>query len=97
MVVTVVHSVACHLCEDAETALAGLAESYPLVIDRVDIRTDRGQSLVRAHRSPMSPLVLLDGALFSFGRLPRRKLVKLLEQRFPPSSVTALRHGGQAC
>jgi len=94
MVVTVVHAVACHLCEDAEVALAGLAESYPLVIDRVDIRSDRGEALVRSHRSPMSPLVLVDGVFFSSGRLPRRKLVKLLEERFAVSPMTALGHGG---
>ena len=89
MVVTVVHSPACHLCGDADTALAQLAEFYPLVVDRVDIRSDRGQALVRAHRSPMSPLVLVDGAFFSFGRLPRRKLVKLLERRLAAPPVTA--------
>lgn len=96
VVVTVVMSVGCHLCDDAETALAGLAESYPLVSDRVDIRSERGQALVGSHRSPMSPLVLVDGAFFSAGRLPRRKLIKLLEQRFAGSPVAAPRHGGQA-
>jgi len=88
VVVTVVHSPACHLCEDAERALAELAETHPLVIDRVDIRSDRGQALVREHRPPMSPLVLLDGAFFGFGRLSRRKLAKVLDQR-PATRATA--------
>ncbi|UER55230.1 glutaredoxin [Kineosporiaceae bacterium SCSIO 59966] len=79
--VTVVHAPACHLCEDAEAELSRLAGSYPLVIERVDIRSQRGQDLTRRHRSPMSPLVLVDGTFFSFGRLPRKKLVRLLEQR----------------
>ena len=29
----------------------------------------------------MNPLVLVDGQFFSSGRLPRKKLIKLLERR----------------
>lgn len=94
VVVTVVHSPACHFCEDADTALAALAEDYPLVIDRVDIRSGRGRTLVRQHRSPMSPLVLLDGEFFGFGRLSRRKLSKVLERRFADSATVAAAAGG---
>jgi hypothetical protein len=45
------------------------------------------------HRAPMSPLVLLDGTFFSSGRLPRRKLEKLLKSRYgdPPSTASAAR------
>ena len=81
--ITVVHAEACHFCEDADTVLSQLAGSYPLVIERVDIRSRRGQDLTRRHRPAMSPLVLVDDAFFSFGRLPRKKLVRLLEQRRP--------------
>lgn len=80
-VITVVHSQACHFCEDAETALADLAREFPLHIDRIDAADPRGEALVRTHRAPMYPLVLVDGAFFSFGRLPRKKLRKRLEQR----------------
>ncbi len=90
-IVTVVHSPACHLCDDAESALARLAESYPFVVDRVDVRSARGQALVREHRAPMSPLVLVDGTFFSSGRLPRRKLAQLLAV----APVPAAGHGGQ--
>ncbi len=92
-VVTVVHSPACHFCDDAEAALARLAESYPLLVDRVDIRSDRGQALVRVHRSPMTPLVLLDGEFFSFGRLPRRKLVNRLRHQPSRSPLRAVESG----
>ena len=37
--------------------------------------------LVAEHRPPLSPLVLVDGAYFSAGRLPRKKLAKLLTAR----------------
>lgn len=79
--ITIVESEACHFCEDAQRVLAELAGSYPLVLDTVDVRSEPGQRLMRVHRASMSPLVLVDGQFFSHGRLPRRKLTKLLEQR----------------
>ena len=78
VVVTVVEAPACHLCEDAKSALAVLSQSYPLTINVVSILEEPGRSLMQTHRAPMSPLVLLDGAYFSSGRLPRRKLEKRL-------------------
>lgn len=70
------------LCEDAHRVLAALAASYPLVVDAVDVRSDAGRALMASHRAAMSPLVLLDDAFFSSGRLPRRKLEKLLKGRY---------------
>lgn len=84
--VTVVESPACHFCVDAHEALADLAVDYPLLVDTVDARTDAGQLLMAKHRAAMSPLVLLDGAFFSHGRLPRRKLAKVLNSRHGPGS-----------
>ena len=78
MVVTLVEAPACHLCEDAKSTLASLAQSYPLTIHVVSMTDEPGRTLMQAHRAPMSPLVLLDGAYFSSGRLPRRKLEKRL-------------------
>ena len=88
-VVTVVHSPACHFCDEAQTVLADLAETYPLMLDLVDIRTGAGQELIGLHRPAMTPLVLVDGEFFSFGRLPRRKLVKLLDARAAGAFVAA--------
>jgi glutaredoxin len=79
--ITVVESEACHFCDDAKRALSELAARYPLAVETVDVRSETGQRLMRVHRASMSPLVLVDGDFFSHGRLPRRKLVKLLEQR----------------
>ncbi len=47
-VVTVVHAPACHLCDHAQTVLLLLTQRFPLLVDRVDIRSERGQALVRA-------------------------------------------------
>ena len=85
--VTVVHAPACHFCEDAERALDTLAERYPLDVDTVDIDSAEGRRLVAVHRPAMNPLILVDGTFFSSGRLPRRKLEKLLARAVPVVSA----------
>ncbi|MDO9496905.1 MAG: hypothetical protein Q7J48_14465 [Nocardioides sp.] len=95
IVVTVVESEACHFCVDAHRALVALAVDFPLVVDTVDVRSETGRRLMARHRAAMSPLVVIDGAFFSNGRLPRRKLAKLLRQRFgTPTGVQSARRGG---
>lgn len=79
--VTVVHTEACHFCEDALDALRGLAEEYPLRVSTVPGDSPQGQRLLAEYRAGMFPLVLVDGRYFSQGRLPRRKLRALLEER----------------
>lgn len=94
--VTVVESPACHYCADAHQVLADLAATFPLVVDIVDARSDAGRLLMARHRAAMSPLVLLDGAFFSHGRLPRRKLTKVLTGRYGiPAAGTATAGGGR--
>ena len=78
VVVTLVEAPACHLCEDAQSALAVLARSFPMTVHVVSIVDEAGRALMERHRAPMSPLILLDGQYFSSGRLPRRKLEKRL-------------------
>ena len=77
--VTVVHAPACHYCEDAEVALRDLAEHHPIDVRVVEIDSPEGLRLVAIYRPAMNPLVLVDGAYFSSGRLPRKKLVRLIE------------------
>jgi glutaredoxin len=79
--VTLVTSPACHYCDDAHSALGHLATQYELAVTEVSIESQEGKSLTATHRPMMSPLVLIDGDFFSAGRLPRRKLTKLLETR----------------
>lgn len=81
--VTVVESDSCHFCVDAHHVLADTATRFPLEVRTVDVRSGEGQNLMRSHRAAMSPLVLLDGAFFSQGRLSRHKLEKVLGQRVP--------------
>lgn len=80
VVVTLVEAPACHLCDDAKSTLAILAQSYPITVHVLSIGDHPGRALMQQHRAPMSPLVLLDGAYFSSGRLPRRKLERRLSE-----------------
>lgn len=79
--VTVVTSPACHFCQDAQAALADLARSRPLAVRVVAADSGEGQALVGAHGAGMFPLVLVDGVFFAAGRLPRRKLARVLDAR----------------
>lgn len=79
--VTLVHSPACHFCDDAESALDDLGKGYAIDVAVVYIESLVGAELVARHRPAMNPLVLVDGAFFSSGRLPRKKLVTLLDER----------------
>ncbi len=79
--VTVVPSPACHFCQDAEQALAELAREFVFDLEFIPIESPRGARLVAEHRPALNPLVLIDGAYFSAGRLPRKKLTKLLTTR----------------
>jgi glutaredoxin len=81
--VTMVHAPACHFCDDARSTLDELAGSYPLEVELVEARSDRGRGLLAEHRAGMFPLILIDETYFSAGRLPRKKLRKLLDTRGP--------------
>ena len=76
--VTVVVTTACHLCHDAVGELAERAALGELELTVVSAESGDGQALTIEHRPAMFPLVLVDGQYFSAGRLPRRKLDKLL-------------------
>lgn len=87
--VTIVEAPGCHLCTDAHDALAQLAaDGLPIQVTTLDLRDPAGASLLRHHGAGMSPLVLLDGEFFSQGRLPRRKLARLLHERPPSARAT---------
>lgn len=79
---TLVHSAGCHFCEDARVVLDDLAAVYPISVERLPAEDPAGAVLIVEHRVGMFPLVLVDGRFFSAGRLPRRKLQRLLAERF---------------
>lgn len=87
--VILVRTPACHFCHDAEDALAALGASYALSVTIVEADSSEGRALLAEHRPPLAPLVLVDGVYFSAGRLPRRKLEKLLRTRSATTTAGA--------
>lgn len=92
--ITLVTAPGCHLCEDAHQVLTRLgADGAELDIEVVEATSPAGLALLAAHRPPMNPLVLVDGAYFSAGRLPRRKLQALIDTNPGRLQSMAARHG----
>ena len=79
--VTLVPAPACHFCEDADQVLTELATVFRFDLEHVPAESPEGLRLIAVHRPALNPLVLVDGAYFSAGRLPRKKLIKLLTDR----------------
>ena len=79
--ITLVHAEACHFCTDAGETLEDLERKFAIDVQTVRADSEEGRALVAVHRPAMSPLVLVDGQFFSHGRLPRKKLTRLLEAR----------------
>jgi hypothetical protein len=77
--ITVVHTSACHFCVDALDTLVGLGDD--IQVEPIEADSAAGMALVDTYRPTMFPLVLVDGAFFSQGRLPRNKLHALLGSR----------------
>jgi hypothetical protein len=78
--VLIVTSPACHLCEDALEVLGELAPEYGLIVRETPIGSDEGRAVFERFHPPLPPFVIIDGELFSSGRLPRKKLRKYLER-----------------
>lgn len=79
--VTLVTAQACHFCDDAREALDGLGREYFLTVEETAAVSPAGRALLHEHGTGMFPLVLVDGKFFAAGRLPRRKLTRLLAAR----------------
>ncbi len=78
--VVLVEAPACHLCEDAARALEELARERALSVRQVDIASAEGRAIVRLHRAPMPPVVIIDGELLGWGRLSRGKLRRRIDE-----------------
>lgn len=80
VVVTVVGSQACHLCDDARATLDQAGAAYPIVVREVDMASPEGRAIVRRYQAPMPPVILFDGELLGWGRLSRGKLRRRLDE-----------------
>lgn len=76
--VTLLTQADCALCEHAKQVLARVSADVPLQIRTVDLVNDEGRRLAESAGVLFAPGVLLDGALFSYGRLSERRLRRAL-------------------
>lgn len=79
--VVVVSSADCRLCERAKEALGRVGKDYPLQVREVPLATPEGRRVALESGAPFPPVILLDGLLFSYGRLSERKLRKAMASR----------------
>lgn len=78
--VVLVEAAACHLCEDARRTLEDASREHPLAVRSVDIASPEGRVIVRDHRAPMPPIVIVNGQLLGWGRLSRGRLRRRLDE-----------------
>ncbi|WP_062463886.1 glutaredoxin family protein [Demequina soli] len=77
---TLVRTATCHLCDDAQDVLDTLRRDGRIQVITLDVESPVGRALLAEHRPALYPLVLVDNEFFSAGRLPRKKLARLLER-----------------
>lgn len=71
----------CGLCDQAKAALERVAHDFELRISEVDLSSSEGEALALKNGVVFAPGILLDGRLFSYGRLSERKLRRELGNR----------------
>ncbi len=71
----------CHYCEHADAVLARVERDYPLAVRHLSLDSDQGQDLAARHGVLFAPGILLDGTMFSYGRVSERRLRRHLDQR----------------
>lgn len=87
--ITVLTQASCASCVQAKEVLSRLGEEYPLQIREVGLDTEEGRGLAAGSGVVFAPGILIDGALFSYGRLSEKKLRRHLSRTQPVSSQDA--------
>ena len=72
--VTLLTQADCQFCDIATAVLARVGADHPLTVRRVDLGSEEGRALAARHGVLFAPGVLLDGEMFSYGRLSERRL-----------------------
>lgn len=70
----------CTWCDQAKDILQDVSTTHPLVIEEVELASTEGRNLALRHGVVFAPGILLDGQMFSFGRLSEKKLRRRLSK-----------------
>jgi glutaredoxin len=80
MRITILTQASCSSCEQAKLVLARLARDHRFEVQEIGLGTDEGRSLAVRHGIAFAPGVLIDGVMFSYGRLSEKKLARHLSR-----------------
>jgi thiol-disulfide isomerase/thioredoxin len=72
--VTVLTQPDCQFCELAAEILARVEQDHPLSVRHIALDSPDGRDLAARHGVLFAPGILLDGQIFSYGRLSERRL-----------------------
>ena len=82
--ITILTQSSCAFCEQAKGTLSRLALEYPLQFREISLETVEGLELAAQYGVIFAPGILVDGEMFSYGRLPEKRLRRLLSQHLLP-------------
>lgn len=72
--ITLLTQSSCAFCDQAKEILSRLTADYALNVHEIRLDTEEGRKLAIQHAVMFAPGVLIDGQLFSYGRLSEKKL-----------------------
>lgn len=72
--ITLLSQPSCVFCEQAKEILSRLTEDYTFSVHEIRLDTEEGRKLAVQHTVMFAPGILIDGQLFSYGRLSEKKL-----------------------
>jgi glutaredoxin len=78
--ITILTQADCASCVEAKDLLSRLALEYLMQVREVGLDTDDGRKLAARHGVVFAPGILLEGDLFSYGRLSEKKLRRHLSR-----------------
>ena len=85
--ITILTQTDCASCVQAKEVLSRLALEYPVQVREVGLDTEDGRELAARHGVVFAPGILIDGDLFSYGRLSEKKLRRHLSRGKPEADA----------
>jgi Alkyl hydroperoxide reductase, large subunit len=79
--VTLLTQADCQSCDIATAVLGRVGQDHPMSVHHIALDSAEGRALAARHGVLFAPGVLLDGQMFSFGRLSERRLRRHLARR----------------
>ncbi|TFC00150.1 thioredoxin family protein [Cryobacterium adonitolivorans] len=90
MMITVLTQESCPSCVNAKNTLAQLADEYPIDVREIPLASTEGKGLANRVGIVFAPGILIDGELFSYGRLSEKKLRRHLSKlEWPATAMPA--------